>query len=137
VGSQNLLTLTNVEQYWTPAGTCMQRAYNLPDQTAVDSARAVGKNGSLRRQSQWVPFAHEICWSIERRQRRSDARPRTPASRRGRELATQLRASYIDDEGRRAGHWRLLSRPVKAYFRLAVDSACPYRALPPGGPRIE
>ena len=44
-----------------------------------------------------------------------------------RELATQLRASHIDDEGRRAGRLRLLSQLAKACFPLAVDLGCPYR----------
>jgi len=45
----------------------------------------------------------------------------------GRERATQLRASHIDDEGRRAGHWRSPSQSVKAWSPLVVDLACLYR----------
>ena len=53
----------------------------------------------------------------------------------GRELATQLRASYIDDEGRRAGHWKSPSQSVKAWSPLVVDSACPYRGNRESGRR--
>src|SRR5216683_7230069 len=53
----------------------------------------------------------------------------------GRELATQLHASYIDDEGRRAGHWKSPSQSVKAWSPLAVDSACPYRGNRESGRR--
>ena len=52
-----------------------------------------------------------------------------------RERATQLRASYIDDEGRPAGRWRLLSQPAKAWSPLAVDSAYPYRGNRESGRR--
>ena len=52
-----------------------------------------------------------------------------------RELATQLGASYTDDEGHRAGHWRSPSRLAKACFPLAVDWACPYRGNRESGRR--
>ena len=53
----------------------------------------------------------------------------------GREFATQLRASYIDDEGRRTGHWRSPSQSAKASSPLAVDSACLYRGNRESGRR--
>jgi hypothetical protein len=53
----------------------------------------------------------------------------------GRELATQPRASYIDDEGHRAGHWRSLPQSEKACFPLAVDLVRPYRGNRESGRR--
>jgi hypothetical protein len=47
----------------------------------------------------------------------------------------QLRASYIDDEGHRAGHWRSLSRLEKACFPFVVDLVRPYRGNRESGRR--
>ena len=74
-------------------------------------------------------------WPIEHPLQRSCAERKEEHCVGGRELATQRRASYIDDEDRRAGHWRSLSQPAKACFPLAVDSACPYRGNRESGRR--
>jgi hypothetical protein len=48
---------------------------------------------------------------------------------------TQLRASYIDDEGRRASHWRSPSQTEKACFPQAAHSAYPFRGNRESGRR--
>jgi hypothetical protein len=65
---------------------------------------------------------------VERRRPHSGGRlQRAPHGQQTQVSLTQLRASYIDDEGHRAGHWRSPSHTEKACFPLAADVACPYR----------
>jgi hypothetical protein len=89
-------------------------------------SRALRKNVALRAKEPVVPFLRMrsagrrniICRSAQDRKEHHRVC--------GRELATQLRASGTDDEGRRAGHWRSPWQPAKAGRQRAVGSAYPY-----------
>jgi hypothetical protein len=92
------------------------------------SEKKAGEN-RLRRPERHQPHLSN-GWRapVERRRLHSGARlQRAQQGQQTQVSVTRRRASYIDDEGRRAGHWRSPLQTEKACFPLAADAACPDR----------
>ena len=92
------------------------------------SEKTGGKNRLWRPERHRPRLSYGWRAPVERRRPHSGGRPqRAQQGQQTQVSVTQRRASYIDDEGHRAGHWRSPSQTEKACFRLAADAVCPYR----------
>jgi hypothetical protein len=88
------------------------------------STRGADTNATLWSEGASALFAHHIYWPNDKQRLREQDNIKSPWMR---DRYAAARASYTDDEGRRAGDWISPWPPGKACFPRGVDAARPYR----------